>query len=189
MGRSSRDEAASNRRRIVEKAADLFRAHGVEQVSLTDVMTALGLTKGGFYKHFTSKEALVNEAVKLAFEQSFHAWEAVAEENAPGDEKVALVDHYLRPDPQRRCPMIAFAAYGAGKAGEEMRDAYDEGSAALLDRFAGKAQEGSPMPNHDMMLFAAMIGTRMLMEAAGDAEWASRVRDAVLDAARNGNQA
>lgn len=192
MGRSSKEEAARTRARIVETACKLFRDTGVDQISVADVMGELGLTTGGFYKHFDSKEALVSEAVSLAFEQSTSAWQAVSGEE--GEEPTAhmarLVAFYLRPNPQRRCPMIAFSRLAANADdGEESRDTYLERTEALLESFVRPlktkkaARSPSAAERHAMVLFAAMIGARVLKEAAGDAAWASRIRDAVLDAA------
>src|SRR5690349_9427188 len=69
MGRVSQAQAAQNRERIVDTAARLFRERGMAGVSVADVMAEAGLTHGGFYKHFASKDALVAEAVTLAFTQ------------------------------------------------------------------------------------------------------------------------
>jgi TetR/AcrR family transcriptional repressor of nem operon len=69
MGRVSQAQATQNRERIVGTAARLFRERGMTGVSVADVMAEAGLTHGGFYKHFTSKDALVAEAVTLAFTQ------------------------------------------------------------------------------------------------------------------------
>ena len=62
MGRSSKEQADANRRRIVAAAGNLFRSKGYDTVGIADVMKAAGLTQGGFYKHFASKEALAAEA-------------------------------------------------------------------------------------------------------------------------------
>lgn len=58
MGRSSQEKAGENRQRILDAAERLFRAHGIDGVSIADVMRECGLTVGGFYKHFTSKDDL-----------------------------------------------------------------------------------------------------------------------------------
>jgi len=192
MGRSSKEEAVRTRARIVETACELFRDRGVDRISVADVMGALGLTTGGFYKHFDSKDALVAEAIALAFEQSTSAWQAAS--RGESEEAMAhlarLVAFYLRPDPQRRCPMIAFSALAANvDAGEESRDTYLQSTEALFESFVRPvksrkvARSPSAAERHAMVLFAAMIGARVLKEAAGDAVWASRIRDAVLDAA------
>lgn len=192
MGRSSKEEAARTRARIVETASELFRTFGVDQVSVADIMGALGMTTGGFYKHFASKEALVAEAVDLAFERSSSAWGDVAKRGSgkPSAQRAKLVRHYLRPNPDRRCPMIAFAAHAASaEPGEASRDIYQERTEALLGSFidpvgSENAGRGSPAAERNAkLLFAAMIGARVLKEAAGDAEWANELRNAVLDAA------
>lgn len=151
-----------------------------------------GLTTGGFYKHFDSKEALVAEAVALAFEQSTSAWQAVRGEESeePTTHMARLVAFYLWPNPQRRCPMIAFSALVANADdAQESKDTYLERTEALLESFVRPvktkkaARSPSAAERHAMVLFAAMIGARVLKEAAGDAAWASRIRHAVLDAA------
>jgi TetR/AcrR family transcriptional repressor of nem operon len=65
--RRSREEAARTRRNAVAAASRLFRQRGIEAVSVADVMAQVGLTTGGFYRHFESKEALLKEACAEAF--------------------------------------------------------------------------------------------------------------------------
>ena len=92
MGRVSKAQAALNRQHIVETACRLFRQHGVEGVSIADIMAAAGLTPGGFYKHFASKEVLVDEAFALAFQQAMGAWDQVAQRERPdGDSALAAL--------------------------------------------------------------------------------------------------
>ena len=70
MVRASRAEAAAHHEELVAAASRLFRDRGAEAVSVPDVMGAIGLTRGGFYKHFESKEALVaNAALMPLFEE------------------------------------------------------------------------------------------------------------------------
>src|SRR5258705_12414438 len=64
--RKSREEAAQTRRRIVEAASCEFRKNGIVATGLNDLMKAAGLTHGGFYKHFASKDQLVAEATTAA---------------------------------------------------------------------------------------------------------------------------
>jgi len=63
----SKVQAAHNRERTVQAAAELFREHGVDHVSVQDIMAAVGLTHGGFYRQFESKEALIPEAARHAY--------------------------------------------------------------------------------------------------------------------------
>jgi len=66
--RKSREEAAETRERIVDTAAHEFGQHGIAETGLADVMAAVGLTHGGFYKHFESKGQLVAEAIEKSIE-------------------------------------------------------------------------------------------------------------------------
>ena len=68
--RRSREETARTRRRAVKAAARLFRERGIDAVSVGDVMARVGMTAGGFYRHFENKEALAAEACAAAFEGS-----------------------------------------------------------------------------------------------------------------------
>src|ERR1700754_5116788 len=90
MGRVSQAQAQENRRKVVHTAARLFRERGIDGVSVADVMAAAGLTHGGFYRQFASKEALVAEAVAQAFAEQ-------AERLTGYDNRAAFVADYLSP--------------------------------------------------------------------------------------------
>src|SRR5271170_2594903 len=77
MGYSKSDKAETHTR-IVNVAAKRFREVGLEGIGVADVMKEAGMTVGGFYKHFASRDELVTEALEVAFE-SLDAWEARAE--------------------------------------------------------------------------------------------------------------
>src|ERR1700761_2478752 len=64
------EQARQNRQLILETASRMFKLHGVEEVSVADIMQQSGFTHGGFYNHFQSKEELAAEAVTCAFEKS-----------------------------------------------------------------------------------------------------------------------
>src|SRR5271156_2776507 len=68
--RVSREQAAENRQRIVETASRLFREHGFDGVGVDAIMNGAGLTHGGFYGHFRSKDDLAAEAMTRALERS-----------------------------------------------------------------------------------------------------------------------
>jgi TetR/AcrR family transcriptional repressor of nem operon len=70
--RLTSEQAKQNRQLILETASRMFRLHGMEDVSVADIMKQSGFTHGGFYNHFHSKEELAAEAVASAFEGSAH---------------------------------------------------------------------------------------------------------------------
>ena len=77
--RITRRQAEANKARVVESAAALFRAKGFDHVNIADLMQAAGLTHGGFYNHFGSKDALEAEACAHIFEKAVAAIAAVAD--------------------------------------------------------------------------------------------------------------
>src|SRR3954468_13217471 len=109
MGRVSQAQAQENRKRIVETAARMFRERGIAGVSVADVMAEVGLTHGGFYKQFASKDALVDEAVGLAFTEQAGRLAGFAEHDGG---RSAFLDTYLstdhRDDPGHGCPSAGF---------------------------------------------------------------------------------
>src|SRR3546814_19200886 len=92
--RVSRDEAARNRTKVVEAAAEKFRQRGYDGIGVVGLMEAAGLTHGGFYKQFADKEALVVEATEQALTENLGKWgEAI--EKAPGAPPGPLRQWYL----------------------------------------------------------------------------------------------
>lgn len=182
MARSSKEQASANRQRIVATAGALFRSHGYDAVSIADVMKAAGMTQGGFYKHFASKEALACEAWNAGFAGVAAAWDQVeGDSGEDGPPPVAtIVDYYLsRQPPEHRCPMQAHGEDAARSTdGGTLRTVYAEGAGALHDIFLGGAR---PMMDEDRarLLFAAMVGANMLGRASGDADWVEQIKTAV----------
>lgn len=180
MGRSSRAQADENRARIVQVASDLFRARGVEAVGIADVMKAAGLTQGGFYRHFPSKDALAAEACALAFANAVESWRSVAREAAREGRSAAaaIAEHYaaVRP-PNRTCPMIAFAPDAARRDSDDpVQRSFREGVRTLFETFAeGAGGDGTAEAEERLQgLFAAMVGSTLLARATQRPAWAER---------------
>src|SRR6478752_6852590 len=125
----SREEAAANRERIVDVASRLFREKGFDGIGVADVMKEAGLTHGGFYGHFGSKEDLMAEAASLAIRESRERWARRARA-AGGDALEALASLYLTPrhrdDPGHGCAAAALAT-DASRQGFGVRRAVTEG--------------------------------------------------------------
>lgn len=173
MGRSSRSQADANRVRIVMTASGLFRARGVEAVGIADVMKAAGMTQGGFYRHFSSKEELAAEACTLAFEDAADGWRRVAADAVARDGNVlsALVTYYLTTKPpELTCPMIALAADAArGKPDNLLQKAYGAGVRLLFDTFVEVATTKKKSQSEILRLvdqFSSMVGANMLAQSS-----------------------
>lgn len=189
MGRSSQEKAQENRARILQNASQLFRQHGVENVSIADVMAACGMTVGGFYKHFASKDALVAEVCAASFAQALSTWDGVYDQADAADQPrlATLVQRYIHNRaPQRRCPILAFApAIATGGAADPTIQAYATGTQALFDKFLlGQGEPAAAATTADArVLFAAMVGARLLHQALGHTDWVNGIEAAVIAAA------
>src|SRR5256885_13386624 len=106
----SREQAAQHRERIVEAAAQRFRERGFEGIGVADLMKEAGLTHGGFYGHFSSKEDLIAEASDRALMRSLALFTKVAERE-PADALPAIASAYLtrkhRDNPGAGCVLAA----------------------------------------------------------------------------------
>lgn len=157
MARSSKVQAEENRARIVEAASGLFRAHGAGSVGIAQIMGAVGMTQGGFYRHFASKDALVVEACAHAFNKAAENWTRVADDAVQKgrDAAIAIEDHYLTPKPaEHTCPMIAYHAVAGQPA---IAEVYANGTQRLLAIFTEAGR--------DRDAFAAMIGKAIIKKA------------------------
>src|SRR5216110_2787030 len=109
----SREQAAQNRERIVEAAAQLFRERGFEGIGVADLMKEAGLTHGGFYGHFSSKQDLVAEASARALMRSLALFSDAAERET-ADPLSAIASAYLsrrhRDKPGEGCLLAALGS-------------------------------------------------------------------------------
>src|SRR5260370_14318161 len=154
---------AQTRARIVAAAARAFRERGVESVAIADVMRAAGLTHGGFYAHFSSKDALVAEATASGLVDSrreFVSDAAEANPEAPLREVIRrYVSRYHRDHQAEGCAMPALTAEIARES-TEVRRAFT----AALEEFVANLMEyvpgDSPEARRDgaLVLAAGMAG-------------------------------
>jgi TetR/AcrR family transcriptional regulator, transcriptional repressor for nem operon len=164
---------AQTRTRIVAAAARAFRERGVESVAIADVMRAAGLTHGGFYAHFPSKDALVAEATASGLVDSrreFVSDAAEANPEAPLREVIRrYVSRYHRDHQAEGCAMPALTAEIARESTEVRRAftaALEEFVANLTDYVPGD----SPEARRDgaLVLAAGMAGAVALSRAVDD---------------------
>jgi len=114
------ERKAQTRERILAAAGELFRGHGIDAVGVDAVMHAAGLTHGGFYAHFASKEALVAEVAAAALARSAARWERAAESEEPAAALAWIVGNYLDAAhvaaPERGCVLATLGPEVARRA-------------------------------------------------------------------------
>jgi len=188
MPRVSREQTERNLRAITEASSRLFRERGIDGVSVADLMSAAGLTHGGFYGHFESKDALAAEACRSAFERSVGRWRArVAEAPDPAAARALLVGRYLsaksRGSPGISCPTAALVVDVAREpADSAVRAAFLDGNEALMSVLASVQGTGDAAVDRREALadFATMVGALVLARATSG----HAISDEFLEAGR-----
>lgn len=160
--RVTREQMAHNRNRILQSASELFREKGFDAVTVADVMKAAGLTHGGFYGHFDSKEDLIAKTLDHVF---------TVDPNAPFD-LAAYVQRYLSPlhrdNPGQGCPTAGMVAETRHQS-QPARAAMADGTRAQIERIAG-AIKGDDTERRRLAIvsWAAMVGAMMIARAVDD---------------------
>jgi TetR/AcrR family transcriptional regulator, transcriptional repressor for nem operon len=187
--RYSKEHKLETHARIVKKAAVRLREKGAHGIGVADLMKEAGLTHGGFYAHFDSREALVMEAFAYAMDRSTERWRKLAEQTAPEKRLATLVDSYLTPlhrdDPGHGC---AISALGAEIAREspKTRKAFAAKLEQMIEMVAAQIPDvpRKTARRQAMASLATMMGTMVLARVAGNGEFSDEIlsagRDAVL---------
>jgi TetR/AcrR family transcriptional regulator, transcriptional repressor for nem operon len=173
MPRVSREQADRHRVAITEASARLFRERGLDKVSVAELMGAAGLTHGGFYGHFGSKEELAGEACRWAFDRSAERWrKRIADKPDRDQAKAALTDNYLstqsRRGPGGSCPAMSLVTdVTRSSADAPIRAAYVSGVEELLSILASVQGTGAARGGREAALadFATMVGGLILAKA------------------------
>jgi TetR/AcrR family transcriptional repressor of nem operon len=170
----SRAEKTKTHKRIVKIASRRFREKGISGVGIADLMKEAGLTVGGFYKHFDSRDALVAEAVS----STFGAWKRQVDAAASGGPAVSyakLIDDYLneehRDDPGAGCAFSALAEEIARSdkrtralASEQIRNDIQ----LLANLLPGKDKNKDSARSKAILTFSALVGAMALARAVSD---------------------
>ena len=185
----TREQAAQNRERIIETAARLFRERGFEGIGVADLMKEAGLTHGGFYGHFSSKEDLIAEASTRALMRSLAVLSKVAE-RAPGDPLSAIAAVYLtrrhRDNPGAGC-LLAALGPDVSRQGPTVRRAvtgYVSSAVDLLTKLVpGKSR--AARRQKAIGTYATWVGAMVLARAVDDRVLSQEILDAGLAAAKS----
>ena len=173
---SHKDET---RAKVVKAAAAAVRAKGPDGVGVAEIMKEVGLTHGGFYAHFPSKEALVAAAVGEAFDQGRRRFGRITADKAGLDAFATFLDSYVsmehRAHPERGCP-IATIASDLPRQGAPVREAFDAGVKGLIGRIAAWLPGDDAQEREDLAgsLVAEMAGAVSLSRAVSDEAMARR---------------
>jgi TetR/AcrR family transcriptional repressor of nem operon len=173
--RKSREEAAQTRKRIVTAASEEFRKNGIVATGLTELMRAAGLTHGGFYKHFESKDQLVAEACADAVETAICARLAAAASQGAGAAAAYLSTGH-RDDPATGCPLSAIGSELA-RNDEKTRAAATAGFLKLVEIMSGQFGKLPPATarRRALVAVATMIGALTMSRIVTDPKLSAEI--------------
>lgn len=177
----SKAETAETRRRIVDVAAAEFRQNGIQATGLADIMAAAGLTHGGFYRHFDSKNQLIAEASVIGLDAVIRSAKAAGDDHKPGKENLAaILAAYLstahRDSRSEGCPLAALGSELA-RADQDTRTAVSSEVLRLVDVLAEQfpRAKDDTARGHAMFALAAMVGAVTLSRLVSDREVSSLI--------------
>lgn len=167
----------ATRRAILSAAARMIRERGPERVGVAEVMRDAGLTHGGFYAHFASRDALIAEAISSMFESGRQKFMARVGTKSGPEVLKAWIDSYVsrahRDNPGDGCAMAALIS-DVGRLDPVARAAFDDGIRGIASRLAAHlpAEAEEQIVNS---LMAEMAGAVALARAIGDPQLSDRI--------------
>ena len=181
--RVSQAEKDKSHRRIIDSAARLIRERGVEGTAVADVMKDAGMTIGGFYRHFASKDELTAAALEAAFAQSLDRLDLQDDSVQAADAVAEFERFYLSAEhldhPGYGCPIPALGGEVERKPGLE--STMTAGIEATIDKVAAGLSGTSAQRRSEAAARVAMIAGAVMIARASDPALGQLVLDSVRD--------
>jgi TetR/AcrR family transcriptional repressor of nem operon len=198
MPRITKEDKVRNRQNIVEAAGRMFRSQGIDAVGIAELMKEAGLTHGGFYNHFASKNELAVEVCGASFAASLGDL-ARAIKDGPGEADSPLervVAGYLstahRDAEDGGCPSAALVT-DAGRQSEDVQRAYAEGVEGYISGFTaeflrdagekGRKPDPSEARHRAIRLLSELVGAMVIARAVGTVQ--PELSDEILQTGRD----
>ena len=159
--------------KIVQEAAKAIRQKGPAEIGIAGLMSRLGLTHGGFYAHFKSKDRLVSEAIIYMFEERFDALRCYSDCPDPAEGLSGYIDIYLSTKHRDRrdlgCPIVALGG-DVSRMPKAARQHFEKGILGVTDFLAGmlKALNKAQPTQLAASVLAEMVGAMVMARAVSD---------------------
>lgn len=181
--RVSQAEMDKSHQKIVEGASRLMREHGIETTSVNDVMSKAGMTHGGFYRHFDSKEALVRAALESAFDEVVRMMEEAYRTLGVKKGAKEYVGYYLSEGhlkhPELGCPVAALGV-DVTRASPAIKETFSQGFNRAIDMLS-QAGDGSEHENKAAAIRKlSMLAGALMIARATNATTSKEVMSACM---------
>lgn len=182
----TREKSEENRQTVIETAARMFRENGYDGVGVSPLMQEAGLTHGGFYKQFKSKDDLIAQATKAALDQTAARLASIGD---PSDTRrlETIIRHYLseahRDAPGQGCALAALGA-DAARHGPVVRGVMEDAVRTHLELLASSDLQGESdgARGRAVATLATMVGALVLSRAVDDKALSSEILQTSVDA-------
>ncbi|MGP3938605.1 MULTISPECIES: TetR/AcrR family transcriptional regulator [Streptomyces] len=180
MGHSQAEKVAS-RERVLRIASRKVRAEGVSRPGIADLMKEAGLTHGGFYKHFDSRDDLIAQAAAVALAEGSAKMERSARKNDQ-DARAGLIDGYLakrhRDGPATGCALVSLGA-AAGRGDQHFKESYEKQVRTYLELIAGLDDDAADARAEAMLTLSALVGAVLISRAVADQDFSDELLETV----------
>jgi TetR/AcrR family transcriptional repressor of nem operon len=185
----SKDVMAEHKEQIIAAAARGYRERGFDGISVADLMNEVGLTHGGFYRHFSSKDELIALSALRAVSETIIEWRKIADD-ATGDRLEGVVHYYLslrhHDHPETGC-LAAALGCELSRLPPSVKDAVTDGERQIIDFLSGIApgKTKALRRKQAILAFASMVGGMTLARMASDRELRKEILKDVAHAVSN----
>ncbi|MFE4956981.1 TetR/AcrR family transcriptional regulator [Streptomyces sp. NPDC056653] len=158
-----------------------IRTEGVTRPGIADLMKEAGLTHGGFYKHFDSRDDLITQAAAIALAEGSAKMERAARKNEQ-DARSGLVDAYLakqhRDVPATGCALVPLGG-AAGRGDQHFKDAYEKQVRTYRELIAGLDDNVEDARAEAMLTLSALVGAVLMSRAVADKDFSDELLETV----------
>jgi TetR/AcrR family transcriptional repressor of nem operon len=185
----SKEVMAEHKDQIIAAAARRYRERGFDGISVADLMKEVGLTHGGFYRHFSSKDELISLSALRAVSETITEWRKIADD-ATGDRLEAVVHYYLslrhHNHPETGC-LAAAVGCELSRLPSSLKDAVTVGERQMIDFLSGIAPGKTKALRRKQAIaaFASMVGGMTLARMTSDGELRREILKVVAHAVSN----
>lgn len=182
----SREQFAEHRERILDVAGTLFREKGFDGIGIADIMKAAGMTHGGFYRHFASKDDLIDQASQKALTRGAGDWDhTIGDDHSPHAALTRLLQMYLseahRDTSGKGCSVAALGADAARQNGT-IRKTFEHGLESLVDKLTAlmPGRTRAVRRRKALASFSQMMGALVLARAVDDPTLSKEILSAAM---------
>jgi TetR/AcrR family transcriptional repressor of nem operon len=174
---------AQTHERVLRVAARRVREDGLEHPGVSELMREAGLTHGGFYKHFASREDLIRQAAALALAKGTQQM-AQAARTDEAEPLTGLIEAYLsrrhRDDPGTGCALVTLGS-AAARGDNELRDAYEEQVRQYLGLITELVPAGQDQRAEAILVLSALVGGVLMARAVRDENLSDELLTTLFD--------